>query len=294
MAGQDTPVDPAKALEFKEKGNKCFQAGDFVAAESLYSKAIDCDPTNPLLYTNRGLALLKLHRFPLAITLSQHAISLSPPPSISMKAHFQLAQAQIALHNPSSALESSKLAHKLCIDEIVAGGKGGGSIGPITELVLRCKKELWEQREDERLRKRGGLLEECARGLERERDAYVSVLQAEEGKEEDVERVKERYGQKIEELRRTFELAGAVGEEGKRRKVPDWCLDDITFSVMLDPVVTRTGQSYDRSSIMEHLKRSPTDPLTREPLRVEDLRPNLALKAACEEFLEENGWAVDW
>jgi STIP1 homology and U-box containing protein 1 len=154
-----------------------------------------------------------------------------------MKAHFQLAQAQIALHNPSSALESSKLAHKLCIDEIVAGGKGGGSIGPITELVLRCKKELWEQREDERLRKRGGLLEECARGLERERDAYVSVLQAEEGKEEEVERVKERYGQKIEELRRIFELAGAAGEEGKRRKVPDWCLDDITFSVMLDPVV---------------------------------------------------------
>jgi STIP1 homology and U-box containing protein 1 len=45
---------------------------------------------------------------------------------------------------------------------------------------------------------------------------------------------------------------------------------------------------------MEHLKRSPTDPLTREPLRVEDLRPNLALKAACEEFLLENGWAVDW
>jgi hypothetical protein len=43
---------------------------------------------------------------------------------------------------------------------------------------------------------------------------------------------------------------------------------------------------------MEHLKRSPTDPLTREPLRVEDLRPNLALKAACEEFLEENGWAL--
>jgi hypothetical protein len=39
MAGQDTPVDPAKALEFKEKGNKCFQAGDFVAAEALYSKA---------------------------------------------------------------------------------------------------------------------------------------------------------------------------------------------------------------------------------------------------------------
>jgi STIP1 family protein 1 len=39
MAGQDIPADPAKALECKEKGNKCFQAGDFVAAEALYSKA---------------------------------------------------------------------------------------------------------------------------------------------------------------------------------------------------------------------------------------------------------------
>lgn len=57
---------------------------------------------------------------------------------------------------------------------------------------------------------------------------------------------------------------------------------------------TKTGQSYERASITEHLRRSPTDPLTREPLRVTDLRPNLGLKAACAEFLGQNGWAVDW
>lgn len=39
MAGQDTAADPAKALECKEKGNKCFQAGDYHGAEELYSKA---------------------------------------------------------------------------------------------------------------------------------------------------------------------------------------------------------------------------------------------------------------
>lgn len=63
---------------------------------------------------------------------------------------------------------------------------------------------------------------------------------------------------------------------------------------MHDPVVTKHGQSYDRATVLDHLRRSPTDPLTREPLRIEDLRPNLALKAACEAFLEENGWAADW
>lgn len=38
MAG-DTPRNPAKALECKERGNRCFQAGDWAGAEKLYSEA---------------------------------------------------------------------------------------------------------------------------------------------------------------------------------------------------------------------------------------------------------------
>lgn len=45
---------------------------------------------------------------------------------------------------------------------------------------------------------------------------------------------------------------------------------------------------------MEHLRRSATDPVTREPLSSHELRPNLALKQACNEFLRDNGWAADW
>ena len=55
-----------------------------------------------------------------------------------------------------------------------------------------------------------------------------------------------------------------------------------------------SGQSYDRSTIMEHLKQSQTDPLTRQPMTLADVRTNLALKEACNEFLEKNGWAVDY
>lgn len=78
------------------------------------------------------------------------------------------------------------------------------------------------------------------------------------------------------------------------QEVPDYLVDNISFSVMHDPVLTKTGHSYDRATIQEHLRRSETDPLTREPLHKEDLRPNLALKQACEEFWKYNGWAVDW
>jgi STIP1 family protein 1 len=129
-----------------------------------------------------------------------------------MKAYFQLAQAQIALNKSEEGLKSAREAHRLCVEEIYIGGKGGSSIGPITELVLRCKKEDWERREDERLKLRGGLLEEL-----------VGLLGKEEGK--------------VEELRRVFDLAKVGEGEARRRKVPDWCVDDITFSVMLDPVV---------------------------------------------------------
>lgn len=65
---------------------------------------------------------------------------------------------------------------------------------------------------------------------------------------------------------------------------------------MHDPVMTKMGHSYERATIYEHLKRSPTDPLTRDPLSTVDLRSNFGLRAACDEFWESgaSGWIGDW
>lgn len=265
MAGDPHP-NASAALECKEKGNSYFQRGDYTNAEAYYVKAINHDPTNPLLHTNRAMALLKQSNWRAVIAASNASIALLAE---NMKAYYYLAQAQIALNDSKEAVVSAKNAHRYCVKEVESGGKGAGSLGVITELVLRCLKEDWERREDERLQGREGLLAELE-----------EMLGGDEAK--------------IEKLRKVFEAAGQMAPEATRRKMPDWAVDNITFSVMIDPVITKTGQSYDRSSIMEHLKRSPTDPLTREPLRVEELRPNFGLRLACEEFLFENGWAVDW
>lgn len=212
---------------------------------------INHDPLNPLLYTNRSMALLKLSLYTRVITDSQHAISLSSPntapkPSLYpspnssiMKAYFQLAQAQIALHDPVDALKSAKKAHELCVDECAVGGKGASSIGPITELVLRCKREAWERKEAERLRSRPGLLVDVLNVMEKQRDAEISnVTQAgngEEGRDGKRARLRGEWETKMEDVRKVFEKAGEDKE--KRREVPDWAVDDITFAVMLDPVV---------------------------------------------------------
>lgn len=54
----------------------------------------------------------------------------------------------------------------------------------------------------------------------------------------------------------------------------------ITHCVMRDPVTDTDGNTYERSAIEAWLKQHGTSPITRNPVRVEDLVPNRALAAA--------------
>ncbi|KUI63525.1 STIP1 and U box-containing protein 1 [Cytospora mali] len=268
------------ALALKEQGNKRFTKGDYAGAEGLYSQAIIADPKDPRLYTNRAMARVKLQRWEDAISDCQTCLSLSPD---NMKALFQMAQAQIELKDFDVALENAQRAHE------IAARTEDKSLGAVTQLVLRCRKERWDSRERARLRQGCELEREVLELLVREAEQAVAECADDEGERRDVQA---EWDAKIATMRSTFQLAR--GEQGKRRTVPDWAIDDITFSIMVDPVITKTGKSYERASLLEHLKRSQTDPVTRERLDVSDLRPNLDLREACAEFLEENGWAVDW
>lgn len=51
---------PADAL--KDEGNKMFSAGHFKEAVDLYTKAIEIDPNNKVLFSNRSFANLRLVR----------------------------------------------------------------------------------------------------------------------------------------------------------------------------------------------------------------------------------------
>jgi hypothetical protein len=58
----------------------------------------------------------------------------------------------------------------------------------------------------------------------------------------------------------------------------------ISQACMDDPVMSRTGTSYDRTSIEEWLDRNGTDPFTRAPMAAGHLVPNRALKDAIEYY----------
>jgi STIP1 homology and U-box containing protein 1 len=221
-----------------------------------------------------------------------------------MKANYYLAQAHIELHNYEEALTTGLRAHALCVKQ------NDKSLPQVTALVLRCKQERWQDRERRRKRENQGLENEVLALMQQEMQEALATCESDGLRAE----VLKEWEEKAQDLRRTFDLARQNAD--RDRVVPDWMIDEITFNIFVDPVTvstsntpprscapkqiadyllqTKTGKSYERAAILEHLRRSPTDPLTREPLLPSDLRPNLALKQACEEYLNENGWAVDW
>ncbi|KAK4044088.1 hypothetical protein C8A01DRAFT_43024 [Parachaetomium inaequale] len=270
----------AKSTHLKDEGNRRFQAGDYVMAEALYSQALIADANNPALYTNRAMARLRLNQWDSAIADCAACLRLAPD---SMKAHYSLSQAHLALRAHDDALRHALRAHALCVK---AADK---SLGTITAHVLKCKKERWDDLEKRRVRETAELEAEVLELMARERAQAVREQGDDEGGRREVD---EEWGAKMARLREVFERARPEAE--RRREVPDWAIDDISFCVMVDPVITKTGKSYERASIVEHLRRQPQDPLTREPLYASELRPNLDLKQACDEFLQQNGWAADW
>lgn len=55
------------AEQLKDRGNQHFKNGDYVSAESLYTQAVQRNPANPLIFTNRANARMKLGHFEDAI-----------------------------------------------------------------------------------------------------------------------------------------------------------------------------------------------------------------------------------
>ncbi|KAF3083037.1 hypothetical protein TWF569_000663 [Orbilia oligospora] len=280
------------AEELKQAGNKFFQNGDWLSADKKYSQAIAIDSTNYTLFTNRALVRMKLLRYDDVIDDCTSAINLNRD---AMKGYYMAAQALIQLSRPSEALGYAHTAYQLAV------AQNSKSATDVANVVLEAKKQRWKKQERNRIDRDNSMLKQMKELVKRDSERKILDLREQQWDspsgdrdlESEIAVIREDARVQMDELENVF--ARADPQRYKPREVPDYLMDSISFSIMTDPVVTKNGHSYDRPVIMDHLRRSNTDPLTREPLSVSDLRPNLALKQVCAEFLEENaGWAVDY
>ena len=56
---------------------------------------------------------------------------------------------------------------------------------------------------------------------------------------------------------------------------------------MNDPVVTPNMHRFERKSIEEWVRRNGTCPISREPLRLDQLKPDFAVKSAIQGYIKK-------
>ncbi len=114
------------AASWKEKGNKFVQERQYAEALNCYSKAIELDANDPILYSNRSAMYYNLNYFDNAILDAEMAITLRPT----------YAKAYLRKCN---ALEGLK-KYKEALDSYEAGLKQD----PDNEQLIEAQKKLKE------------------------------------------------------------------------------------------------------------------------------------------------------
>jgi stress-induced-phosphoprotein 1 len=65
-------------LEAKNKGNAAFSAQDFSAAVTHFTEAIQFDPTNHVLYSNRSGAYASMNKYKEALDDANETVRIKP------------------------------------------------------------------------------------------------------------------------------------------------------------------------------------------------------------------------
>jgi stress-induced-phosphoprotein 1 len=93
-------IDPAKAVEAKERGNELFKQGNYPSAIREYTEAIKRNPEDGKLFSNRAAAYTKLAEFNLALDDCAECIRLAPD---FVKGYLRKANIHLALKQFSEA-----------------------------------------------------------------------------------------------------------------------------------------------------------------------------------------------
>ncbi|KAI8474037.1 MAG: hypothetical protein J3K34DRAFT_518535 [Monoraphidium minutum] len=272
----------AAAEELRKEGNALFQRAKFSAAAERYTEAITLDPSNPALFVNRALCLKKQGAPGAWQRVAADAASALALDARNLKASYLTG---VALRELGGDLGAA-IAHL------------GRALEWAREKDDAIKDEIW--RELARANDAAWRAESAARhgeadALQRQLRALARAARAASptpgaggaavGGGGDAEAGCVDWGA----LDRLFERAAAADERGE---VPSAFTCPLTMEVFRDPVTSRSGHTYERAALTEHLtKVGGWDPITRAPTSLDDVRPNIAMRGAVALYLQEHGWA---
>jgi len=106
-------IDPAKAEEAREEGNKKFKENDYPGAVAAYTEMIKRAPEDPRGYSNRAAAFIKLFEFPSAVDDCNQAIKLDPK---FIRAYIRKAQAYFGMRKYSECVDACTEAQEVDLE----------------------------------------------------------------------------------------------------------------------------------------------------------------------------------
>lgn len=266
--------------DFKEQGNKYFNAGKYEAAIESYSKAIALNPVVSVYYTNRALCYMKNNKWAQAVADSRSALERD---SGLVKGHFYLGTALLEMDK----LDES-ISHLGTALELAKKDPGSYYDDTICSKLRLARKKKWGQQEEKRVQQEIELQTYINRLVLEDRDRSIKAIQDPE--DEDVAKVEAEADKRVSEVNALF---AKVDERRVRREVPDYLCGKISFEILREPVITPSGITYDRADITEHLERvGHFDPVTRTKLTQDMLVPNYAMKEAVDDFVAKNEWSI--
>jgi len=266
--------------DFKEQGNKYFNAGKYEAAIESYSKAIALNPVVSVYYTNRALCYMKNNKWAQAVADSRAALERD---SGLVKGHFYLGTALLEMDKLDESISHLGTALELAKKE-------GGSYydDTICSKLRLARKKKWGHQEEKRLSQEIELQTYINRLVLEDKDRQIASIK--EPQDEDVAKVEAEADKRVAEVNGLF---AKVDERRVRREVPDYLCGKISFEILREPVITPSGITYDRADITEHLERvGHFDPVTRTKLTQDMLVPNYAMKEAVDDFVSKNEWSI--
>ncbi|XP_071965959.1 E3 ubiquitin-protein ligase CHIP-like [Antedon mediterranea] len=274
------------AIDLKDQGNRFYSARKYDEAISCYSKAIIKNQSFPALFTNRALCYVKLKKWTDAAKDCRQAIEMD---QTLVKGHFFLGQALLEKGMHDEAITSLKKANDLAKEQKLNYGDD------ITSALRMAKKKRWNVLEEKRIQQEIELQSYLNELMLEDRERKIRKLE-ENGKiellDKERDKLQQTHDKHVTDLNSLF---AEVDSRRMKRDVPDYLCGKISFELMREPVITRSGITYDRKDIEEHLQRvGPFDPITRETLTQDMLVPNLAIKEVIDGFVANNQWVEEY
>lgn len=142
-------IDPDKAEEAREEGNKLFKETDFPGAVAAYSEMIKRAPEDPRGYSNRAAAFIKLFEFPSALDDCDLAIKKDP---IFIRAYIRKAQAYFGMRKYSEAVDACTDAQQ--VDQEHYKGANAREIEQQSQKALSAMYSARDNETEEQTRER--------------------------------------------------------------------------------------------------------------------------------------------